>query len=108
MSGSRAPGHVEPGTLSLLIVVLRGSPRLPRALCRGETELFDAVNAPRAEVERAREICRQCPELQRCRDYTLGRGGLCGVWAGRYFRGRRGDDTDEGHEIARGTSNDNA
>jgi hypothetical protein len=55
------------GVIELLVEVLRGQPRLPRALCRGEWPTFDGEDE--ADKARALEICSHCPELAACRDW---------------------------------------
>ena len=69
MSGIR-----NPGPIALLEVVLRGTPSLPKALCRRQYRLFDADDPDQIERENqqreALRLCSRCPELQKCRDYV--------------------------------------
>ncbi|CAN5682525.1 hypothetical protein BH10ACT9_BH10ACT9_18120 [soil metagenome] len=76
----------QEGALGLLIEVFRDAPRLPRALCAGEPETWDARDGRREDVERAKRVCGYCSELQACEAYTAGRKGLSGVWAGHFHR----------------------
>jgi hypothetical protein len=70
----------------LLESVLRQSPSLPGALCRGRAEVFDADDDD--EVAEAVELCQMCPELQRCQSWadTLPANSVHGVVAGRMYR----------------------
>lgn len=64
-----SPSHnaTGPARVELLAEVLRESPALPNAACRGEVELFSADDDPGA-VEAAIEICETCcRDMPRCR-----------------------------------------
>jgi hypothetical protein len=66
--------HRNPGPIALLEVILRGTPSLPKALCRKQYRLFDADDPDQIERENqqreALRLCSRCPELQKCRDYV--------------------------------------
>jgi hypothetical protein len=92
-----APARIHSGPggpwIDLLVAVFRDSPRLPRALCRGEPDVWDVANAAKVDVANAIRICQHCPELPACERYAAGRRDLVGVWAGTYHRVR--NDRDE-------------
>jgi hypothetical protein len=75
-----------PGWVLLLEAVLRKSISLPNALCRTSerAHVFDGANGE--DVAAASAICRQCPEIQRCRDWASGLSErqLSGVVAGEH------------------------
>jgi hypothetical protein len=52
-------------TLDDLMAALAGTPRLPGALCRGESELFDQHDDP-GVIEHAIAICHSCPARADC------------------------------------------
>ncbi|MGH3777296.1 MAG: hypothetical protein ACRDRR_16470 [Pseudonocardiaceae bacterium] len=64
--------HGNPdGTIRLVGLILRGTPHLPGAVCRGRSGLFDEVAwedaALRAERRReAAALCRSCPTRPAC------------------------------------------
>jgi hypothetical protein len=57
-----------------------------QALCRGEpTEIFFASDSDRGArrlvtERRAKQICRSCPVLDRCRKYALDAREPYGIW----------------------------
>lgn len=65
-----------PGWEQLLAAILRGQPRLPKALCRQQMYLFDADDPDIIERENqqreAMRLCGRCPELPVCRDFVDG------------------------------------
>lgn len=67
-----------------LSVILRGTPKLPGALCRQRPGLFDGDTED--DVEQAAALCRRCPERQPCGDWaaTLKHNQAHGVLAGQY------------------------
>lgn len=69
--------------IELTAAILRGTPRLPDALCRGHVELFDADSEETAT--RAVALCRQCPDRQPCAAWanTLRHNQANGVLAGQ-------------------------
>jgi hypothetical protein len=56
--------------VDLLGAILRGVPKLPKALCRGQIRLFDADDPNDVERENQRydaaKLCSRCPELDPC------------------------------------------
>jgi hypothetical protein len=64
--------------------IVRGTPRLTDALCRGRVDLFDAEDTEAAD--RAAAICHQCPALQACGDWaaTLRHNQAHGVLAAQH------------------------
>jgi WhiB family redox-sensing transcriptional regulator len=56
------------------------------AACRDEDpELFFPVgtSGPAVlKIEEAKAVCRQCPVMDRCRQWALDTGQDCGVWGG--------------------------
>ena len=64
-----------------LFAALAGIPRLPGALCRGQTETFDAADDD--QLVEAIELCRRCPALAPCSAWadTLGDNDVNGVVA---------------------------
>lgn len=70
------------GPLGLLIVILRGAPRLPGARCRDRADLFDATHAIGRGASSTRKIaaaraaaaaeCAQCPALVACSAWVDG------------------------------------
>lgn len=83
------------GTLDLLVLILKGAPRLPGAACRADPVLFDAADGGR--IAEAVALCRRCPQLVPCRDWADSRPkrSLIGVVGGRYRGGRMVTDDDE-------------
>lgn len=65
------------------------------ARCRGvdTTMFFPRTEDGRSAVVRAeaqaKEVCRQCPVLHRCRDYALSTDETHGVWGGLNYSERR-------------------
>lgn len=66
-------------------------PELPGAACRGmPVELFlggDGTRqsmpfTERRRVEKARNVCWDCPERQPCREYAIANPMMLGVWGG--------------------------
>lgn len=62
----------------LLAEILRGTPRLPLALCRGDAYVFH-LSADEADLEHramatsaALRLCQACPELTACRTWLDG------------------------------------
>lgn len=72
-------------TLADLLDALRGAPRLPGALCRGQSDLFDA--ADHDQLIEAVQTCQRCPALTACHEWavTLRDNHVSGVVAGRKF-----------------------
>ncbi|KAA1248763.1 hypothetical protein F0Q45_18765 [Mycobacterium simiae] len=68
--------------VELTAAILRGTPRLPGALCRGRTELFDADDEETAACATA--LCRRCPDKQPCTTWadTLRHNQVNGFLAG--------------------------
>jgi hypothetical protein len=68
-----------------LFAALGGIPRLDRALCRGEHELFGSDQP--GDVAAAIELCSRCPALASCASWATGLppGSLDGVVAGRQY-----------------------
>ncbi|MFP1155540.1 WhiB family transcriptional regulator [Mycobacterium sherrisii] len=83
---------VTTGTVDLLAAVLRGSPRLPRALCAThDPRLFDADDP--ADAAAAIAICRRCPEREPCASWCRAlpaRQRPHGVVGGRVYPQKRG------------------
>jgi hypothetical protein len=72
-------------TIGLIELVLRDTPKLPSALCRGEHQLFDST-VP-GDVAAAIELCGWCRAVRQCRSWADGMpcSKLSGVVAGRVF-----------------------
>jgi hypothetical protein len=68
MSDCRTEPLVD--SITLLGNILRGVPRLPGALCRGQHHLFDS-DLP-ADVADAAALCNRCPALQACAEWSSG------------------------------------
>lgn len=70
--------------IELTVAVLRGTPRLPGALCTGRSELFDGDTDDTAD--RAAQLCRRCPARAPCSDWadTLAHNQANGVLAGQH------------------------
>ena len=68
--------------VELLAAVLRDTPRLPGALCRQRTELFDGDDAE--DAHEAAELCGHCPAREPCAAWahTLAHNEAHGVLAG--------------------------
>jgi WhiB family transcriptional regulator, redox-sensing transcriptional regulator len=64
--------------------ILRGTPKLPGALCRDRSELFDGDNEDTAG--RAAAICLRCPARRPCGAWAnrLAHNQAHGVLAGEY------------------------
>ncbi len=67
-----------------------------QARCRGrDATLFFGPNRFEPKRERlaretaAKEICRDCPALEACREYALGQEEIYGVWGGMGEADRR-------------------
>jgi hypothetical protein len=75
---------MTPGEIALIGKVLRGTPSLPRAVCKGRSELFDGDTDD--DAFDALEICARCPELAACRAYgdTLKHNKAHGVLGGQH------------------------
>ncbi len=58
------------GWEALVGEIIRGTPRLEKALCRGQTYLFDVSDDDQIERENceleAKRMCARCPELEPC------------------------------------------
>jgi hypothetical protein len=69
----------------LLESVLRQSPALPGALCRGQSATFDAADDD--QFTEAVRLCRSCQALGPCSAWadTMGDNDVSGVVAGREF-----------------------
>jgi hypothetical protein len=78
----RRGAHI--GWVTLVAEVVRGSPKLPGALCRDRPRVFTS-DAP-DDIAEARAICGRCPELMRCAAWsaTVRRNRLDGVVAAVY------------------------
>jgi hypothetical protein len=72
--------------LDTLLAALAGLPALPGALCRDQSEVFDAVTDD--QLAQAARLCRTCPALIPCSAWaeTLGDNDVNGVVAGRVFQ----------------------
>jgi hypothetical protein len=72
----------EPDVYELFGQILRGTPKLDGALCRGRSQLFDSDDP--LDVDDATAICHQCPALQACAEWaaTQRHDKLSGVIAG--------------------------
>ena len=70
--------------IEAVAAILRGTPRLPGALCRDRSEIFDAADEDTAS--RAAAICQHCPALQACGKWadTLRHNQASGVLAGEF------------------------
>jgi hypothetical protein len=69
-----------------LFAALAGIPHLPRAACRGQSELFDGRTED--DVDDATTLCETaCPELARCEAWaqSMPDNQLAGVVAGRMY-----------------------
>lgn len=68
-------------------------PWTDRAACRGEDpETFFPISEDgpgRAQVARAKGICRGCPVSVQCLDEALARGERAGIWGGMTTEERR-------------------
>ncbi|MCV7285354.1 WhiB family transcriptional regulator [Mycolicibacterium wolinskyi] len=69
------------GWIDLVAAIVRGTPALPGALCRGQADLFDAQWSSTASA--AAELCHMCPDLAPCRQWAATERNLHGVIAGR-------------------------
>jgi hypothetical protein len=72
-------------TVGLIELVLRDTPALPGALCRGEHQLFDSTEP--VDVASAIELCGWCPAITACSAWAdrMPRNKLLGVVAGRLY-----------------------
>jgi Transcription factor WhiB len=68
--------------IELTAAIVRGTPRLPNALCRGRPELFDADDDETAA--HAADVCHRCPDRLPCAAWadTLRHNQINGVLAG--------------------------
>jgi hypothetical protein len=68
--------------LELTAAILRGTPKLPGALCRQRTDLFDGDNEH--DAHQAAELCGHCPAREPCAAWadTLAHNQAHGVIAG--------------------------
>lgn len=84
---TRLPARVPDngGWLPLLAAVLRDTPRLPGALCRGRHRLFDADG--QHDVSGALELCGRCPARGPCAEWASREPAyrLTGVLAGQRY-----------------------
>jgi hypothetical protein len=65
--------------IELLGAVLRGTPSLPKALCKNESDLFDSELPD--DIDEAIAICPSCPESVPCRAYAATEGlGALQMW----------------------------
>ncbi|RFZ05437.1 Transcriptional regulator WhiB [Mycobacterium marinum] len=73
-----------PGWVDLCAAILRGTPKLPGALCAGRAELFDGDTDEAAT--RAMLLCRHCPARDPCGDWAdqLRYNQAHGVLAGQH------------------------
>ncbi|MBN7411169.1 hypothetical protein [Mycobacteroides abscessus] len=46
--------------------IIAYAPRLPGALCRGKSEIFDVEDATDPRAQQALELCARCPALAAC------------------------------------------
>lgn len=67
MTRSRRSAKALAPWVAAVAAILRGTPSLPRALCRGDARFTSDDEADQAE---AIEICQLCPELARCRQWV--------------------------------------
>lgn len=56
--------------VDLTAAILRGTPRLPGALCRGRADLFDSDND--RDALDAAELCGRCPSREPCAAWAAG------------------------------------
>lgn len=71
------------GWADLLGAILRDTPPLPGAACRGRHRLFDADDEQTEAAAAARELCHNCPALAACRAWAATGPRVSGVLAGR-------------------------
>jgi WhiB family transcriptional regulator, redox-sensing transcriptional regulator len=72
--------------MAALLGAIHGAPDLPRAACRGRSDLFDGRTED--DVDEAIEVCETlCPEFLACRAWAQSqpRRRICGVIAGRMY-----------------------
>ncbi len=68
----------------MLTSVLDGAVATDEAIpCRADPELWFAESP--ADVERAKELCRECPVRAQCLDGAIERAEPWGVWGGELF-----------------------
>ena len=67
--------------VELLAEIVRGTPKLPDAACRGRAELF--ISDDPDNTAAAIAICRQCPGLDACQGWAANQRRLVGVVAGQ-------------------------
>jgi Transcription factor WhiB len=70
--------------LDAILDAFAAGPDLHRGLCAWQWDLFDSTDDPLA-VERAVELCRQCPVLTQCAEWSAAYSphDLSGVVAGQ-------------------------
>jgi hypothetical protein len=70
--------------IELTAATVRGTPKLPGALCRQRPELFDGDDEETARLAAA--ICQRCPAFEPCRAWatTLRHNQRNGVLAGQH------------------------
>ncbi|WP_205877540.1 WhiB family transcriptional regulator [Mycobacterium camsae] len=81
-----------------LLAEFSAVPRLPGALCREQTQLFDEAVDDR-QTHQAVALCRRCPALSRCAAWINGlpAGAISGVVAGQVHRPEPDGPNAEGH-----------
>lgn len=78
--------------VDLLTLLLQRVPKLPGALCRNRSELFDSDGD--ADIAAAVSLCERCPALDACRTWADGLtypSRPSGVVAGRRWKRRQLD-----------------
>lgn len=76
--------------MSLTIPWADDMPWAARGLCREvDPELFFPHDGDKAGASRARSICRECPVITQCAEYSIPRSELDGVWGGLSVTERR-------------------
>lgn len=80
MTPRRHPIPPPTPEINLLCEILRGTPRLPGAVCRDHADVFAAtvrrrdqpVHSLAANRAAARAFCGTCPVFDACRDWVIG------------------------------------
>ncbi len=70
--------------VELTAAILRGTPKLPGALCRRRSDLFDGADDQ--DARDAAELCGRCPAREPCANWadTLRHNQINGVIAGQH------------------------
>ena len=67
------------------------------ALCKGQLELFYDENPE--SMDRAKQVCRQCPISQGCLSLALENGEAWGIWGGTDWKERTAMSASMGYPI---------